>query len=184
MANSTVMFSGINPEGRNSSKVLRPPGGGSSLGPFSADCEEVATTKAEVVVPAEKDEVTVINLGFFFIVYIIYVQAVVEPTAEAPSAAAEVAEIPTPEVQPAATIPPPSAEAPTEEASAPAVAVEEAAPAAATEEVKEAPHPAPAPVVTEEAPAAPAAPSTVYRPPVAGVRGRVPPGGHTSGPFW
>ena len=188
MANSTVMFSGINPEGRNSSKVLRPPGGGSSLGPFSADCEEVATTKAapakaEVVVPAEKDEVTVINLGVFLL--FIYVQVVVEPTAEAPSAAAEVAEIPTPEVQPAATIPPPSAEAPTEEAPAPAVAVvEEAAPAAATEEVKEAPHPAPAPVVTEEAPAAPAAPSTVYRPPVAGVRGRVPPGGHTSGPFW
>ena len=72
MANSTVMFSGINPEGRNSSKVLRPPGGGSSLGPFSADCEEVATTKAapakaEVVVPAEKDEVTVINLGVFLL---------------------------------------------------------------------------------------------------------------------
>ena len=66
MANSTVMFSGINPEGRNSSKVLRPPGGGSSLGPFSADCEEVATTKAppakaEVVAPTEKDEVTEIE---------------------------------------------------------------------------------------------------------------------------
>lgn len=28
--NSTVMFSGYNVEGRNSSKVLRPPGGGSS----------------------------------------------------------------------------------------------------------------------------------------------------------
>ena len=69
MANSTVMFSGINPEGRNSSKVLRPPGGGSSLGPFSADCEEVATTKAkappakpEVVAPTEKDEVTEIEI--------------------------------------------------------------------------------------------------------------------------
>ena len=68
MANSTVMFSGINPEGRNSSKVLRPPGGGSSLGPFSADCEEITTTKAppaktEVPPPAEekirKDEVTI-----------------------------------------------------------------------------------------------------------------------------
>ena len=62
------MFSGINPEGRNSSKVLRPPGGGSSLGPFSADCEEITTTKAppaktEVPPPAEekitKDEVTI-----------------------------------------------------------------------------------------------------------------------------
>ena len=40
MANSTLMFSGINPEGRNSSKVLRPPGGGSSLGPFHVDNED------------------------------------------------------------------------------------------------------------------------------------------------
>merc|ERR1712064_35083 len=39
MANSTMMYQGINPEGRNSSKVLRPPGGGSSLGPFT-DYEE------------------------------------------------------------------------------------------------------------------------------------------------
>merc|ERR1711915_609260 len=29
-ANSTVMYSGLNPDSRNSSKVLRPPGGGSS----------------------------------------------------------------------------------------------------------------------------------------------------------
>ena len=42
MANSTLMFSGINPEGRNSSKVLRPPGGGSSLGSFADDSEPVA----------------------------------------------------------------------------------------------------------------------------------------------
>ena len=34
------------------------------------------------------------------------------------------------------------------------------------------------------APAAPAAAEPAYSPPVAGVRGRVPPGGHTSGPFW
>ena len=33
-------------------------------------------------------------------------------------------------------------------------------------------------------PAAPAAAEPAYSPPVAGVRGRVPPGGHTSGPFW
>ena len=51
MANSTLMFSGINPEGRNSSKVLRPPGGGSSLGPFS--CEEPEeVTRAPVTAPA------------------------------------------------------------------------------------------------------------------------------------
>ena len=48
MANSTLMFSGINPEGRNSSKVLRPPGGGSSLGPFHCDTEE-EVSKTEVV---------------------------------------------------------------------------------------------------------------------------------------
>merc|ERR1712228_732969 len=29
-ANSTVMYSGLNPDSRNSSKVLRPPGGGST----------------------------------------------------------------------------------------------------------------------------------------------------------
>merc|ERR1712111_36656 len=48
------MFSGINPEGRNSSKVLRPPGGGSSLGPFHvANGEQVA---AESVVPEKPVE--------------------------------------------------------------------------------------------------------------------------------
>ena len=52
MANSTVMFSGINPEGRNSSKVLRPPGGGSSLGPFHCDQpEETRGTKQEAAAP-------------------------------------------------------------------------------------------------------------------------------------
>ena len=52
MANSTVMFSGINPEGRNSSKVLRPPGGGSSLGPFHCDQpEETRATKQEAAAP-------------------------------------------------------------------------------------------------------------------------------------
>jgi len=30
MANSTITFTGFNPDSRNSSKVLRPPGGGSS----------------------------------------------------------------------------------------------------------------------------------------------------------
>merc|ERR1712183_556175 len=150
MANSTVMFSGINPEGRNSSKVLRPPGGGSSLGPFSADCEEVTSTKAapakaEVPAPTEKVEV-------------------VEAPSEAPSAAVEVTENQNIESQP------PPAETPTEETPAPAPVLEEA--------------PAPAVAEVAGAPAAAPAPSTVYRPPVAGVRGRVPPGGHTSGPFW
>lgn len=57
MANSTLMFSGIDPEGRNSSKVLRPPGGGSSLGPFHADNEpepvkEVIKEMTEAAPPA------------------------------------------------------------------------------------------------------------------------------------
>ena len=60
MANSTLMFSGINPEGRNSSKVLRPPGGGSSLGPFTCD-EPEEVTRAPVTAPApvEKEQVEV-----------------------------------------------------------------------------------------------------------------------------
>jgi len=37
-ANSTVMYSGIDPAGRNSSKVLAPPGGQSSIA-FSGDLE-------------------------------------------------------------------------------------------------------------------------------------------------
>ena len=63
MANSTLMFSGINPEGRNSSKVLRPPGGGSSLGPFHVDNEDevkaapaAAAEVVEAVVEQRQDE--------------------------------------------------------------------------------------------------------------------------------
>ena len=56
MANSTLMFSGINPEGRNSSKVLRPPGGGSSLGPFTCDePEEVSRAPVTAPAPVEKE---------------------------------------------------------------------------------------------------------------------------------
>ena len=63
MANSTLMFSGINPEGRNSSKVLRPPGGGSSLGPFTCDePEEVSRAPVTAPAPVEKEkEQLVIN---------------------------------------------------------------------------------------------------------------------------
>ena len=58
MANSTLMFSGINPEGRNSSKVLRPPGGGSSLGPFSCEePEEVTRAPVTAPTPVEKEQV-------------------------------------------------------------------------------------------------------------------------------
>ena len=56
MANSTLMFSGINPEGRNSSKVLRPPGGGSSLGPFTCEePEEVSRAPVTAPAPVEKE---------------------------------------------------------------------------------------------------------------------------------
>merc|ERR1712037_141406 len=107
---------------------------------------------------------------------------VVEAPSEAPSAPAEVAENQNIESQPA------PAEAPSEEAPAPTAVTEEApAQSAATEEApakEETASQAAAPVVTEVAAAAAPAPGTVYRPPVAGVRGRVPPGGHTSGPFW
>ena len=65
--------------------------------------------------------------------------------------------------------------APEPEAAPASNGCEEAAPAAQEAEVPEA---APEETVTEAAPVqAPAAP-------LAGVRGRVPPGGHSSGPFW
>merc|ERR1719234_1013530 len=117
------MFSGINPEGRNSSKVLRPPGGGSSLGPFS--CEEPEeVTRAPVTAPApvEKEQVGA-------------------PQVQEPEPAAIV------ETSAAESSPPVEPEPVTNSAPEPEVA---------------------------PAPAAP----------LAGVRGRVPPGGHSSGPFW
>ena len=60
MANSTLMFSGINPEGRNSSKVLRPPGGGSSLGSFAPDCEEAPKAQQSVEKAAKEKTVHIL----------------------------------------------------------------------------------------------------------------------------
>merc|ERR1711970_154679 len=52
-ANSTLMFSGFNPNSRNSSKVLRPPGGGSSdIFGIKGDQEQ---EKVETLVQDEKD---------------------------------------------------------------------------------------------------------------------------------
>ena len=164
MANSTVMYSGINPEGRNSSKVLRPPGGGSSLGPFHSDePETVKTPAAEPVVEQPQVETA---------------PAPVEVPAEAPAPAPVEA---APEPAPAAAEPAPAPE--------PIPAAEQVVEAVAPEPVAEAAPSAPEPQdqPAESAPApAPAAPvdSSHYNPPVAGVRGRVPPGGHSSGPFW
>merc|ERR1712211_20319 len=50
------MFSGIDPEGRNSSKVLRPPGGGSSLGPFSDLDDQQQPSVKEAAAPAAPAE--------------------------------------------------------------------------------------------------------------------------------
>merc|ERR1712107_468275 len=139
MANSTLMFSGIDPEGRNSSKVLRPPGGGSSLGPFSDLDDQQQPSVKEAAAPA----------------------APAEPSAAESSAVAV-------EKQEPSTV------------QEPIPVVEDSTPP---------PAPADAPAASEPAPAAeesqaPPAPASHYAPPVAGVRGRVPPGGHSSGPFW
>ena len=75
--------------------------------------------------------------------------------------------------------------APEPEAAPASNGCEEAAPAAQEAEPPLAPEAAPEETVTEQE-AAPAqeAPSQAPAAPLAGVRGRVPPGGHSSGPFW
>merc|ERR1712150_247966 len=170
------MYKGINPEGRNSSKVLRPPGGGSSLGPFT-DYNEPEPPK-----PQKKTE----NLQ--------KVETESPAVTEDPNTGSESAP---PSDPPAATeeLPPPppasTEEAPVTEAPSPPSATEEAAPVTVEDTpaeggsndsaAVETPAPAAAPTPSP-APAPAAAPAPT--PPVAGVRGRVPPGGHTSGPFW
>ena len=173
MANSTLMFSGINPEGRNSSKVLRPPGGGSSLGPFTCEEPEEAS-RAPVTAPApvekevmedapqpvQEPEPVAVRLISDILCQVLNWLILFQPVDASPPA----------EPEPVTDCPAPEPEA------APASnGCEEAAPAAQEAEVPEA---APEETVTEAAPVqAPAAP-------LAGVRGRVPPGGHSSGPFW
>ena len=102
-----------------------------------------------------------------------------------PAPVVEDSTTPAPADAPAASEPAPAAEesqappAPAADtASAPLAA--EATPAAAAP-----PPAAPAPAVQSHSIGSmPAAPASHYAPPVAGVRGRVPPGGHSSGPFW
>merc|ERR1712042_340033 len=55
-ANSTLMFSGFNPNSRNSSKVLRPPGGGSS-GIFGVK-DDQEQERVDSPVQQEKDSET------------------------------------------------------------------------------------------------------------------------------
>merc|ERR1711915_302921 len=118
-ANSTVMYSGLNPDSRNSSKVLRAPGGGSSdiFGLNEAHDESKDKAQEAIDQPTDADE---------------------SPDNE------EAAE-----------------NDPVEEGST----VEESNQTA-----------------LPEAPAEP--PVQTPSPPVAGVRGRIPPGGHSSGSFW
>merc|ERR1712183_632852 len=142
-ANSTLMFSGFNPNSRNSSKVLRPSGGGSSdifgLREETKDCRTVeeSTTLEEVSKGSNEMAAEVIKDS---------------PVEE--------------------TTPDESTKPPTESSTAP--------PPETVENIQPRPDVSTKPPVdSSTTPSAPSLP-----PPVAGVRGRVPPGGHTSGAFW
>ena len=124
-ANSTLMFSGFNPNSRNSSKVLRPPGGGSSdIFGVKDDQEQ---ERVDSPVQQEKDSET-----------------------EAPNNASNEIKLEETDI----------------------VKEEDKASSASTE----------TPPATSSVQETSATPSPC--PPVAGVRGRVPPGGHSSGSFW
>ena len=87
---------------------------------------------------------------------------------------------PAPADAPAASEPAPAAEE-SQAPPAPAADTASAPPAAEATPAAAAPPPA---VQSHSIGSMPAAPASHYAPPVAGVRGRVPPGGHSSGPFW
>jgi hypothetical protein len=141
-ANSTLMFSGFNPNSRNSSKVLRPPGGGSSdIFGLKVDQEE------DVVDPVQevKDNLPV----------------------EDSTTTAEVSNTnddgePREDIQS-------SAETPSEESGN--------SPTLSTTPLPESASPSVVPTPSSSSDPSPT-------PPVAGVRGRIPPGGHSSGAFW
>merc|ERR1719186_769165 len=169
-ANSTLMFSGFNPNSRNSSKVLRPPGGGSSdifgLREETKDCirtMEESTTLAEVSNGSNAIAAEVIE------------ESPVEKTTpdESTKPSTESSTTPLPEtgesVQPPAEV---STKHSVESSTTP--------PPEIVENIQPRPDVSTKPPVdsstTTSAPSLP--------PPVAGVRGRVPPGGHSSGAFW
>ena len=127
-ASSTLMFSGFNPNSRNSSKVLRPPGGGSS--------DIFGLKVEETVYPVQKDND---NLPMED-----------SATKEAVSTNTNDGGKPGEDIKF-------SAETPLEESSN---------------------------TPSESTPPPVTSPSPSPTPPVAGVRGRIPPGGHSSGAFW
>ena len=133
-ANSTVMFSGFNPNSRNSSKVLRPPGGGASdiFGLKGEQEEEEMTLEQE-----DKDNRTVEK------------STTIAEESNANNEMAEEGNQPPVEETPAEVSTKPPAESST------------------------------TPPPDTSTPSGPSLP-----PPVARVRGRVPPGGHSSGSFW
>ena len=145
-ANSTLMFSGFNPNSRNSSKVLRPPGGGSSdIFGLKLDQEE------DRVDPAQEDKD---NL----------------PVEDSTTTTDEVSNT-NDDGEPGEDIQS-SAETPSEESTT-----------TPTESTTPLPEYASPPVVPTQSPTQSSSnPSPT--PPVAGVRGRIPPGGHSSGSFW
>merc|ERR1711923_61654 len=130
-ANSTVMFSGINQDSRNSSKVLRPPGGGSSDIFGLGDEQETQKTPSQENSP--RDAVNEI-----------------EDTKEEDINVGK-------EESPA----------------------EEEAPQAMQESAQE--NNSHSETTTSEQNLQP---TPTLSAPVAGVRGRIPPGGHSSGSFW
>merc|ERR1712013_952267 len=150
-ANSTLMFSGFNPNSRNSSKVLRPPGGGSSdIFGIKGDQEQ---EKVDTPVQEEKDNVI----------------------AEDPKSTEEMSNNAQDEV-------PINANEEPNEVPNNANAQKESEETGSEERESEANNFSPENSSSQEPPAAAANPSPC--PPVAGVRGRIPPGGHSSGSFW
>jgi len=142
-ANSTLMFTGFHPDSRNSSKVLRPPGGGSS---DFFGLKEESKVEAGETKPVEVAEEKPVE-------------------GEAGQEKVNSAEM---EKQAVVETIEPSEEAKTEAAASETVEEQEAAPT---------------PPVEPEVRAVPAV-GVALAPPLAGVRGRIPPGGHSSGGFW
>jgi hypothetical protein len=162
-ANSTLMFSGFNPNSRNSSKVLRPPGGGASdiFGLNGQQEEDKKTPMTEdKTEPVQEDKTEPV------------LEDKAEPVQE------PVLEDKTVPMYENENIPPIEESTPiAEDANATIETTKEnIQPSIETPAEVSATTPLP------ESSPFPETPSLA--PPVAGVRGRVPPGGHSSGSFW
>jgi len=156
-ANSTLMFSGFNPNSRNSSKVLRPPGGGSSdIFGIKGDQEQ---EKVETPVQDdEKDNLIPDDPKFM-------------STEKIPNNAQEITDEVTINANEEPNEVPNNAN---QENKSEGSDIQE-------RETEANKLPAENSVIRD--PSATAATSSPC-PPVAGVRGRIPPGGHSSGSFW